>query len=217
MLNALLIAAGAFLLLSGGRSRGSGPSPSPTPQPQPLEGDIPASVYRDAFSRMKRRSYSDSEIERMITVQPTVQYWADLYSVPPELVNAVIHVESRFRPDAESPVGAKGLMQFMPSTWAWYEELLDTSGDPFDPVVNIQFGSYFLRRVTDRYAGDDQQLAKMLASYNWGAGNLNKAVEAHGDNWLAYAPHETQKYVEGVSKAYQDFTDAYARIGAAVA
>ncbi len=107
--------------------------------------------------------------------------------VDPNLVRAVIQVESGFRPDAVSPRGAKGLMQLMPAT---AREL--GVRDPFDPEENIRAGTRYLKGLLDRYDGD-RELA--LAAYNWGMGN----VERNPDR----LPRETLHYIARVNRQYQ--------------
>ena len=95
----------------------------------------------------------------------------------PRLVLAVIAVESAGNAFAVSPVGALGLMQVMPATG---EELARRLGvawrgphELFDPFVNVQLGSAYLRELADRYAGD---LAAALAAYNWGPGRIDRRL-----------------------------------------
>ena len=47
------------------------------------------------------------------------------------------------------------------------------------------------------YNGDHN---KALAAYNWGNGNLDKAIKQYGNNWLSHAPKETQGYVNSINK-----------------
>src|SRR5258706_5842329 len=100
--------------------------------------------------------------------EPLVQEHARRHALRPDLVRAVIQVESGFNPQARSPRGAMGLMQLMPKTAA---EL--GVRNPYDPAENIRGGCMYLRRLMDRYNGDEE-LA--LAAYNARA----DAVDRHG-------------------------------------
>ena len=90
------------------------------------------------------------------------------HNLDPSLVQAVVAVESGFRPDAVSPKGAQGLMQLMPAT-ARYLGVKDS----LDPVDNLDGGTRYLRGLLARYNGD---VRRALAAYNAGEG----AVARHG-------------------------------------
>jgi len=96
--------------------------------------------------------------------------------VEPELVLAVIHVESRYDAFAVSPVGAMGLMQILPSTG---EELAEKLGviwwgpqTLFDPFVNVRLGVAYLKELTERYGNT----TSALAAYNWGPGHIDRRI-----------------------------------------
>jgi soluble lytic murein transglycosylase-like protein len=117
----------------------------------------------------------------------TVQRAATFYQLPPELLWAVIKVESNFRDQAVSRAGAVGLMQLMPST-ARSIGLRDAR----DPVQNILGGAYYLRNLANRFEGD---LYFTLAAYNAGP----MAVQ----RYRGVPPYpETESYVRQVLTYY---------------
>jgi soluble lytic murein transglycosylase-like protein len=84
------------------------------------------------------------------------------HSVDPLLILAVVAVESRYNPVAESVMGARGLMQVIPKFHP--EKLLDHGGEDalLDPEVNIQVGAQILREYTRRF-GDTETALQMYA------------------------------------------------------
>jgi Transglycosylase SLT domain len=111
------------------------------------------------------------------------------HGLDPELVMAVVSVESGFRPEAVSPKGARGLMQLMPRT----AESLGVE-NAFDPAQNLEGGARHLGQLLTLYGGD---LAKALAAYNAGEG----AVDRHG----GVPPYrETRAYVKKVLERYSE-------------
>jgi hypothetical protein len=103
------------------------------------------------------------------------------HGVDPELVRAVIQVESAYQPRARSQKGAMGLMQLMPETARQY-----AVKNPYDPTANIEAGVKHLKALLSRF-----ELSLALAAYNAGIA----AVERYG----GIPPyHETQDYVSRV-------------------
>jgi len=116
-----------------------------------------------------------------------IQASAKQYSLDPELIEAVIKVESDFNPYAVSKKGAMGLMQLMPDT----AEEMDVAS-PFEPEENIRGGSRYLKKLIDLFDGD---LRLVLAAYNAGPNR----VLAH--NRIPRID-ETEKYVKRVLREY---------------
>ena len=86
----------------------------------------------------------------------------DQHRVEPLLILAVMAIESRYNPVAESVMGAKGLMQVIPKYHQ--EKLLDHGGEPalLEPEVNIQVGAQILREYQRRF-GDTEAALQMYA------------------------------------------------------
>lgn len=122
------------------------------------------------------------EAER--SYQPMFESAGAEWNVDPALLAAVASTESGFNPRATSPVGAQGLMQFMPATAA------EMGVDPWDPASAIDGAARYLRKSLDQFGSTD--LA--VASYNAGRG----AVARYG----GVPPFsETQNYVQKVLAA----------------
>jgi hypothetical protein len=142
--------------------------------------------------------FSQSEQERIAAVQTIVEREADTRDLDPNLVYAVIWVESRFDPKAKSPAGARGLMQLMPATAAHLaKELGEKRPKAYDPDFNIRAGAYYLDRLLERFDGDE---TLAVAAYNAGPGNVSKWQKAGDD-----LPEYSQDYVAKVMAARSRF------------
>jgi soluble lytic murein transglycosylase-like protein len=132
----------------------------------------------DAMLLAKAGRY-DSIIEKAATAA----------SVEPNLLRAVIVVESGFNSRAVSKRGAMGLMQLMPATATRFGV-----SNPYDPLQNVHAGARYLKFLIDRF-GQDVRLA--LAAYNAG----EDAVDRNGGQIPPFS--ETMAYVPRVLKIYQ--------------
>jgi len=115
--------------------------------------------------------------------------------VDARLVDAVAHIESGNRADAVGPLTkygqAKGRMQLLDSTGKEVFKKLGLSGkyDPFDREQNTQIGTAYLSDLVDRYQGS---VPLGLAAYNWGMGNLDRAIAKLGQS----GPLRIQQFLE---------------------
>jgi soluble lytic murein transglycosylase-like protein len=117
--------------------------------------------------------------------------------LPPELVAAMVHTESDFRPSLVSSKTAQGLMQIIPET----AQLLGVD-DPFDPQKNIAAGTKYFRYLLDRF--DDETMA--LAAYNAGEGNVARyggiPPFAETRDYISKVTKRTRRYREGFRNSY---------------
>jgi soluble lytic murein transglycosylase-like protein len=149
---------------------------------QPLTNAVSTYTVRNSVIRTTR-SVSTSEVQSIY--DEVIESAAATHGVRPELVRAVIQVESGFNPRARSNKGAMGLMQLMPGTAA------DLGVDnPWDPVQNIQGGVAYLGSLIREFG--DEVLA--LAAYNAGPGAVNR----YGQRVPPY--RETQDYVQKITR-----------------
>ncbi len=134
-----------------------------------------------------RHPYTQAEIDQAINEA------AARHNVDPNLVRAVIKVESNFNPNAVSRKGAMGLMQLMPQT---ARQLHVTN--PFDPEQNVEAGVEHLKRLIENYGGN---LRLSLAAYNAGATAV--ARSAGVPNFT-----ETRNYVRRITQIYYRGADS---------
>ena len=120
------------------------------------------------------------EEEERLTLLKHLHFEARKANLHPELVLAVIEVESRFDRFAISSAGARGLMQIMPF---WLKEIGRPDDNLFTTKTNLRFGCTILRYYLDMEKGD---LGPALARYNGSNGSTrypNKVVSALNRHW----------------------------------
>lgn len=182
-----------------------------------FESNVPDEVYIQRLKEMNSfidlpynsivRNYIILYSEKMSTRMPEMlglcSYYMPIFEEifnehdMPEELKALAIIESALNPTAVSRAGAKGMWQFMYSTAKLYGLRIDSFVDErFDPVKSAHAVAEYLK---DAYAiFGDWNLA--IASYNCGAGNVNKAIRRSGGKrafWdiYPYLPRETRGYV----------------------
>jgi soluble lytic murein transglycosylase len=91
-------------------------------------------------------------------------------NLDPLIIISLIRQESAFNPEAQSRVGAKGLMQLMPATAKQFNRRVKTR-NLVNPEVNVAIGTKYLRQLISRYDGN---LIFALASYNAGENRIDR-------------------------------------------
>ena len=142
-----------------------------TPRGGKLRGLLQPTLWRGGFAQPAGR-------ERFLTFVRAAEL---RHALPEGLLDALVAVESAYRPDVVSRAGAVGLAQLMPATARALGVL-----DPFDPRANIDGGARFLRAMLDRFGS----VALALAAYNAGPGAV---VRAGGIPGNAETPGYVQK------------------------
>ncbi|MBQ2667614.1 MAG: lytic transglycosylase domain-containing protein [Clostridia bacterium] len=145
--------------------------------------------------------------------QSIVQAEAETFGVEESLVYAVIKAESNFDAQAESPVGALGLMQMMPNTFTWMQSHVGGSYPAealFEPEISIRFGCALLKLLLNEY-GD---LTVALSAYNAGMGNVTSWLSdtAYSDDGVTLKEipfPETRIYVKKVLRYKEIYEKIY--------
>ena len=138
-----------------------------------------AEVWLTDMSRRLARQVSDAE-ER-IELLTLVHMEAKRVELPPELILAVIDVESNFDRYAISVAGARGLMQIMPF---WKEEIGRPGDNLLHTDTNLRYGCTILRYYYDKEDGD---LRRALGRYNGSLGQRkypNKVIDKLSRKWF---------------------------------
>jgi soluble lytic murein transglycosylase-like protein len=153
--------------------------------------EVSAFVERSERRAAEQGDSNGQEWEQRIvnaaSIEAAINEAAARHNVDPNLVRAVIKVESNFNPRAISPKGAMGLMQLMPGTARTLKV-----ARPFDPNENIDGGVRHLKQLLESFGGD---LNLSLAAYNAGSNAVrrNKGIPPY---------RETQNYVRQITQLY---------------
>ncbi|MBO6257189.1 transglycosylase SLT domain-containing protein [bacterium] len=183
------------------------------------KGDYVASIYtaQKAMNKLKNKPPKDDPRWRLVYPLhyfKQVQNNAGHYQNDAALIMAIIREESHFNPDAQSGVGAVGLMQLMPET---AHEVGEKSGyqfntsDLFNPELNIKIGNIYYSQLRTFFENKD---ISAIAAYNGGIGSVQKWKDAlkysDTDEFVEQIPYdETKNYVYKVMKSYWNYTRVY--------
>lgn len=143
------------------------------------------------------------------------QYYGLQYGIDWKLLKAQARAESAQNPDAVSHVGAAGLAQFMPTTWQqdivpkikrYYDTNLPSKYarniSKYDPEDAIVGQCIYMKQLIKKFSSTNVA----LCAYNWGMGNVMKAIKKSGGNSYTdikeYLPKETKDYVARINRLY---------------
>jgi len=156
---------------------------------QPTDSVLPACLSEAVGPRVSPTvSAARKDIELL------VRHWAPQYAIDPDLVLALIAVESGFNVTAISPKSAQGLMQLIPGTAQRFGVK-----NVYNPQQNLQGGLAYLRWLMAYFKGD---VALVLAAYNSG--------EETVERYRGIPPYaETRNYVKQITSVYKKAQHPY--------
>jgi soluble lytic murein transglycosylase len=148
--------------------------------------------------------------------EPIVTKYAEEYNLDADIIYAIINTESGFDPNAQSEVGARGLMQIMEDAFDWVKTRMPeddgaTYGDMFDPELNVKYGAYLFYLLYEEY-GD---YSTALAAYHSGRGNVNdwlsdRKNSGNGETLDRNIPSRaTAHYVDKVMTSFENYEKIY--------
>ncbi len=162
---------------------------------------------------------SDSEEDIMKAMYPTeyseyVEASAEEHQLDKALVYGVIKTESNFDQEAESKVGAVGLMQMMPETFEWLQEYRGVEGtytveDLQTPEINIDYGCYFLKYLYDYYGNEQCAVAAYNAGFVVDDWLENPEYSQDGKTLYDIPYPETNNYVDKVFESKEKYNELY--------
>jgi hypothetical protein len=169
-------------------------SARPTPAARPL---LPAPSLPPPPPPPELRELTRDELDRYRRVQRFVHAAAREHDLPPDLINGIIWVESKFDGKARGHKGPRGLMQVMPKTGRWIATKIGRKYLPFNAEFNIHAGTYYFAAMVKRYNGN---LTLALVAYHRGPLQVDQWAR---DN--TPLPDVSRRYVENVFTAARAF------------
>lgn len=167
--------------------------------------------YLETAKALKEANHKKVLAEHPLAYSDLIVQYAAANNLEPAFVSAIIMAESSYRRDAESSVGARGLMQLMPDTAKWIAGKLN-EGDTytfermFDPETNIRFGTWYLNFLAERFLGDPVLVA---SAYHAGQGEVQNMVSAGAQTLNDLPDGPTKNYARKVTTAYGIYQNLY--------
>ena len=153
---------------------------------------------------VKADYWDDLGVRFPVNYLTLVQRNADRQAIDPAIIFGLMRQESMLDQNAQSAVGARGLMQIMPETGRQIARKLNepwlAENSLFTPDVNIKYGAFYYKQLLSRFDG---QFALATAAYNAGPNRVSKWLPGDrsvpADVWIETIPFkETRKYVTAV-------------------
>lgn len=155
-------------------------------QEERARADMVAEAWRARMEEAQSRQMVVSlaeEFDVPVTLAEDIHEAARKEEIDPKMAFGLVRAESSFRKNVVSPVGAVGLTQVMPATARWLVPGT-TRSDLMNPSTNLEVGFKYLRKLLDRYDGDEK-LA--LTAYNRGPGTVSRLLRKGRDPDNGYA------------------------------
>ena len=156
------------------------------------------------FTIAKAKYWDDVSLRFPLAYKKQVHENAASQTLNPAIIFGLIRRESAFNKNAQSPVGARGLMQIMPKTGQQIarelKEKLGNKNNLFNPSTNLKYGSYYYKQLLNKFNG---HYALAAAAYNAGPHRVDrwlpKDSSMAADIWIETIPFkETRAYVSAV-------------------
>lgn len=160
---------------------------------------------RAIFTLADAGYWDDVELRFPLAYKEEIQRFSNRAKVDSGWAMAIARRESSFMPDANSPVGARGLMQIMPDTADYIAKKRVQVSSLYNPITNIDYGTDYLNYLMRR---NDGNLIMATAAYNAGFSRVRqwipKGESLPVDVWVETIPfRETREYVKAVMAYYQ--------------
>lgn len=157
------------------------------------------------LTALRAKEWDDLELRFPLAFQETFEQSASNAGIELNWAYAIARQESAFAEHAQSRVGARGVMQLMPSTARGVARDMGraypTLGDLHTPAINIEMGTYYLGQLRKEFGGNH---ILATAAYNAGPQRIKRVLERQtevipADIWIENLPYgETREYIKNV-------------------